>query len=243
MRLAVCWPWTSPFMFTDGAQSLLELDRPAGYETRFFRGKGWSPARRHVHCCEQALEWDAELILILGSDQLYEPDLLQRLVARIEQGYEIVAAMVPSRGYISWQPMRPFQPAVYRFARSDNVVHARPYRGMQLDSDMIEILEPKEDMERINFCGSGVLLFQRDHLLALKKPWFAESVDPETQNRFANMDSTFVWRLQSEAHATVWCDTTIKVRHLHIMEVDETFQARFADMQQGTGQPAIVPAA
>lgn len=217
-------------MYSAGAQSLLDLEHPECMETRFFRGMGWSPARRHVHCCEQALEWGADLILIVGSDQLYDRDLLKRLVGRIAEGYEVVSAAVPSRGYISWQPMRPYQPAVYRFKRSSDVVHARPYRGMQLDGDMIEILEPKEPMERINFIGSGVLMFHRDHLLALRKPWFFESVDPETQNRFANMDSTFVWRLQTEAHATVWCDTTIKVRHLHLMEVDETFQERFADL-------------
>ena len=47
--------------------------------------------------------------------------------------------------------------------------------------------------------------------------------------RVADMDTRMVWRLAFEVGAQVWVDTTIKVRHLHTFEIDDTFQDRFAD--------------
>lgn len=240
-KLVVGWPWVSPFVFSAFADSLSKLRHPRGWNVEFVRGTGWSPARRHMHICEQALDRDADLILIVGADQIYEPDLLERLVSRAEEGYEVVSALVPCRGYVGWQQMRPFQPMAWRFKKSNENQPIRPYRGMLPDRDMLELIEPAGgEMQTINFIGSGVLMFHRDHLLALKKPWFFERIDPETQIRLASMDTTFVWRLQSEAFAKVWCDTTIKVKHLHIFEIDETYQDRFSDWAEpGQGDPQI----
>ena len=43
------------------------------------------------------------------------------------------------------------------------------------------------------------------------------------------MDTRFSWRLQWEAGATLWVDTSITVKHLHIFAIDDTFSERFAD--------------
>jgi hypothetical protein len=240
-KLAVIWPWFSPFTFTGFTESMLALEHPEGWDVKFIRGHGWCSARRHIDGCEKACAWGADLLLIVGSDQTYPEDMLSRLVTRFQEGYEVVAALVPSRGSVPWVPMRPFQPMAYRFKPNGNV--PRQYRGFVLDGDMIEIVEPKLDvpMERIDFCGSGVLMFHRDHLLALDKPWFSEHCDPETYERIANMDSRFVWRLKCEAGAQVWLDTTIKVRHLHVMPIDETFQYRFEDWRNDEVPPNYDP--
>lgn len=238
MKLAVGYPWYSPFIWTATTDSLLSLKHPLGVQVKFFRGGGWSPARRHTHICEQALEWGADLICIVGSDQVYDEDLLERLIARHQEGYEVVSALVPCRGYFHWQDMRPFQPMAWRFRKSNQIDPIREFEGQS--GDMIEYIRPEDgEMQRINFIGSGVFMFHRDHLAMMKRPWFFEKVDPETQNRTASMDTTFCWRLQSEAHATVWVDTTIKVKHLHTFEVDETFQNRFADWADGGGDPNV----
>lgn len=242
MKLAACYIWQSPFMYTEAAASLLRLTHPPGHDTAFFRGKGWGPARRHIDACEQALAWGADLLVILGADQTYPPDLLCRLVQRFEDGYDVVAAMVPMRGHVGWQGTRPFQPVAWRWKRHDSPQAVRQYRGQQQDGDMLELVErcPDEPMQRIDFIGSGVLLFHRDHLLSLKRPWFFEQIDHETQQRTACMDTRFVYRLQMEAGARIWCDTSIPVRHLHIFPIDDTFQDRFADWAQpGQGDPTI----
>ena len=77
---------------------MLKLRHPEGVEVDFFQGRGWSPACRHNHAVEQGMAWGADHLVILGADQVYEPDLLERLMARRREGYEVVAALVPTRG-------------------------------------------------------------------------------------------------------------------------------------------------
>lgn len=250
MRLAVCTPWTSPFVWTRYVDSMLNLERPAEVrnilgrveplEVRFFRGSGWCPAKRHLSACVQALEWGADLICIVGADQVYEPDMLRRLVARWEQGYEVVAALVPARAFIGWQDMRPFQPMAWRIKRTAGA----SIDGLNLagiTSAHVEVIDPAAgEMQEVNFIGSGVLMFHRSHLEAMTFPWFTETYDPATMERTASMDTRFVWALQVEAGARVWVDTTIRVKHLHAFEIDETFSDRFADWAHpGVGDPQL----
>jgi len=241
-KLGIVLPWSSPFMFSLTVDSLLNLRHPHGIELRHFRSSGWCPAARHINGCAAAMRWGADLILILGTDQVYDEDLLCRLVARWKEGYEVVSALVPARGFVGWQQMQPFQPMAWRLkANAPGDLTYRVFGGQHDTPDLLEAIDPKAgNMQRIHFIGSGVLLFHRDHLLALKRPWFSEMVDPLSYNRLANMDCRFVWRLHHEAHAQVWVDTTIKVKHLHVFPIDETYSARFADWAEpGQGDPTI----
>lgn len=227
-------------MWTACVDSMLNLRHPAGHDVRFVRGGGWCSASRHIRGCRAAMDWGADYIVIVGSDQVYEPDMLERLIARMDEGYEVVAAMVPARCYVGWQEMRPFQPMAWRFKTMQQLGtnNARPYRGMMRDGDMVEVVEPNDDepMQRIHFIGSGVLMFRREHLEALKEPWFFETFNPETYDRLASMDTKFVWRLQVEAFADVWLDTSIEVKHIHPFEIDRSYQHRFTDwMEPGVG--------
>jgi len=231
-------------MFTDFVDATLQMEHPPGCDVRFFHGTGWCPARRHISLCEKALRWGADLICIIGADQVHPPDMLPRLMRRWEEGYEVVSALVPCRGYLHWQPMEPFQPMAWRFKTNDETgsIMVREYRGMDLDGDMMHVIDPADgEMQRVNFIGSGVIMFHRDHLLALERPWFKETVEFESQQRIANMDCTFVWRLQWEAHARVWVDTTIKVKHCHVFKIDDTFSSRFGDWKIEDGERSICP--
>ena len=189
--------------------------------------------------CLQAIEWGADLICIIGADQLHPTDMLDRLIDRYEQtGGQVISAMVPFRGYRNDQEMKPFQPMGWRIASKGM---PRECRGMTLDPEMFVPIDPANgEMQRVDVIGSGVLMFHRDHIQALAKPWFFYKVDIETMQRAADMDTKFVWRLGMEAGAEVWCDTTIMVKHLHIFEIDETFNDRFADWAvPGSGDQKI----
>lgn len=237
VKLAVCYPWDSPFVFTECFDSILNLKAPADVEIRYIRGVGWCPSRRHNDLCEKALDWGADLILIIGADQVYPEDMLHKLIEHWRGGCEAVSALVPFRGHVAWQEMKPFQPLGWNL-KCEGV---REFRGQQQDPDMFVPVDPAAgDLQRVQIIGSGVLMFHRDHLLSLEQPWFADKPEPKTWHRIADMDSRFVWRLQQEAGATLWVDTTINVKHLHIFKVDETFQDRFADWgEPGRGDPDI----
>ena len=238
MKLAVGPAWGSPFIWTAAVKAMLNMAHPSGWDVRWFFGEGWCPARRHTDLCEKALAWGADLICFAGADQVHPPDMLPRLVERHRQGYEVVGALVPARGYIEWMTMRPFQPMAWRLKRG---LPAYPFRGYSLDKDKVEIIDPAEgEMIQVNWIGSGVLSFPTVLLSYLKKPWFFETIQRETYTRYANQDVNFVWRLQEEADAKVWVDTTLRVTHLHPFEIDETFQTRFDDWKTpGVGDPDI----
>ena len=228
-KLAIGYPWVSPFIWTQFMENAVNLERPQN--SRWFRGKGWCPARRHADICEKAVEWGASHILILGSDQVHPENMIPRLIKRIEDdGCEVITALVPTRGNVPAMNMKPFQPMAWRWKPN---IEPREYRGYQQDHDMIEVINPDDgDLQKIDFIGSGVLMFSVDHLLAMKKPWFFEQFDAETYVRQASMDTRFVWKLQTIAGAQVWVDTTIYTGHINQFIIDRSYQDRFGDWQE-----------
>lgn len=228
-RIALVTPWSSPFIWskfsTNLAKMIARFRRP-GWEIDFFAGNGIDPAARHVDMCLQALDWGADLICIIGADQVHPLDMIDRLIDRWVEYDGVWSALVPFRGYVSWQDMKPFQPMGWQIKTNGT----KEFRGYSQTPEMFVPIDPANgDVQRVDIIGSGVLMFHRDHLLSLKKPWWYYRVDPETMQRVADMDTKMVWRLREEVGAKVWVDTTIKVKHLHTFEIDETFQDRFDD--------------
>jgi hypothetical protein len=228
-KLAIGYPWVSPFIWTLFAENAMNLQRPRN--SRWFRGRGWCPARRHIDICEQAIKWGASHILIVGSDQVHPEDMIPRLIKRVEEDdCEVITALVPSRGHVPHQNMKPFQPLAWRF-KSNKA--PEEYRDMEQDGRMIEVIDPSAgDLQKIDFIGSGVLMFPVDDLLMLPKPWFVEHFQPDNMNRRASMDTRFVWELKSKAGANVWVDTTIQVGHINPFVIDRTYQDRFGDWKE-----------
>lgn len=233
--LAVGYPWASPFIWTLTAENLMNLARPPDIPVRFVRGHGWCPARRHIDICEKAILQGASHILILGSDQVHPEDLIPRLVSRIENDRcDAICAMVPTRGHVPGQNTGPFQPMAWRFKEN---TEPRQYRSMQEDGDMVELITPAGgDLQRVDFIGSGCILFPTEALRYIRRPWFGEKFTPDRYAREATMDTTFAWRLWWEAEVRLWVDTTIKITHLNIFEIDDTYQHRFSDwVESGYG--------
>jgi len=228
-KLAVVYPWESPFILSAGVERFLNMQAPPGYEVRWFRGRGWCQARAHNDGFEKALDWGADLICTLDSDQIHPEDMLVRLVERIEGGCDAVSCLVPFRGFASRQKMVPFQKMAWRKVGD----------GVKVPAVAIDIGDG--DLQKIDFIGSGVILFKAEDLKRLKKPWFWDRIeDGERLIRRPGGDVSFVWALQRELGVQMWVDTTIDIKHLHIFEVDETFPERFADWSHpGAGEAAI----
>lgn len=224
-RLAICFPGDTASMFTAAFHSMVNIKAPPGCEVRWFRGIGWCQARRRTHACEQALEWGAELIAELDIDQVYEPDILSRLVARFDEGYPIVAAMVPLRGYVAASKAKPFQRAAWRSTEGGRA---------------FEPVDPNEgDIQEAEFPTSACVLFSSNDLKRLPKPWYFNKYDPKTWELVAGEDGTFFYRMREQLGVKSYVDTTIRVKHAHVFEIDETYPERFADWAEGSGDPVI----
>ena len=224
MKLAVCYPGETPMVFMAFVESALDLQRPAGYEIKWFRGLGWCQARRRNHAAEQALAWGADLIVTLDIDQVYEPDILCRLVSRVDEGYHMVAAMVPSRGYVQGTGMKPFQRLAWKLE----------------DKKFVPVDVGDGTMQKCEFPTSAAMIYRAGDLQKIGKPWYYFKYDQETWKQIHGEDAAFALRFQREAGVQAWVDTTIRVKHAHVFQIDETFSDRFDDWSTpGNGDPSI----
>lgn len=209
-KLCIGYPWNSPFFWTRVMDNYLSLARPDN--SFWVRGGGWCSARQHNHICEQAIEGNASHVLILGADQIHPVDIVLQLIAHIESGIDVIASLVPANG--KPDGLRFFERAAWK---EDGIKH-------------FEKIDPDgQPVQEISCIGSGVLLFPAEALQTLQTPWFQEDIDQATYQRTPCMDSRFVWRLKHEAKVSIFVDTTINVKHLIPMEVDDTFKERFND--------------
>jgi hypothetical protein len=209
-------------VFIAAFASMVNIESPEDCEVRWFRGAGWCQARRRTHACEQALEWGADLIAQFDIDQVYEPDVLKRLLARIDEGCEVVAAMVPCRGYIKVSKIRPFQRL-----------------GWKIVDGTFEPIDPSDgDLQEAEFPTSACAMFSAGLLEKLGQPWYFVKHDPKTYALSRAEDGMFFYRLK-KLGVKSWVDTTIRVEHLYTFRIDETFSERFADWAESGGDPEI----
>ena len=219
IKLAIMIPWGLDMIWRKTWETYEALEKPPKHKLIF--GTGRTPARRHEVGCELAFEWGASHILILGGDQTYpEKDMIRKLFNWMEvkdindwmQRKQVVNCLVPIRGHKPGQGTRPFQPI-----------------GMTLDGDTGEEIAITRDMGPIikaAIIGTGVMLFEADILEDMKKPWFNDGHMPNSNSVKLMQDVAFVKRL-NEMGCTVWCDTQIIVKHLVVLEADDSFMWRF----------------
>ena len=212
-------------VFMAAFQSIVNIEAPAGYDVKWFRGVGWCQARRRTDACEKALEWGADLICQLDVDQVYEPDVLKRLVARHDEGYRVIAAMVPGRQFVKASKLKPFQKLAWRSTENGK--------------DFEPVTAADGEVVRCEFPTSACVLFPASVLRELPQPWYAFKYDEKTQRVKTGEDAFFFIRLARQG-IPAYVDTTIRVGHCHTFTIDETFPDRFADWaEEGKGEPEI----
>lgn len=234
-KIGIITAWDSPFVYTAPMFNMLNWERPEGYQVKHIMGVGWCPANRHNDGVEKAQKWGADLIMFNGADHLCPKDIIPRMVKRIDEGWDMVQAMIPSRGIcgvsgipfdsISYRiegPMPEYQPMIYAKRES------------------VKIIDKDGEPQQSSVCGTGDIMMKAEILNGMVKPYFTEVLKPDKlYGRWPVQDSTFVYNCTVIAGARMLCDTTIKLRHIDIFPIDETYSERFKDK---TGNPEWSPA-
>ena len=224
-KIAVCTAWGSPFTWTTPAYNMANWKRPDGIDVRFFPGYGRDPAARHSWGVNSAIKWGATHIMFFGADQVCDGDILVKFVKHLEDGWSMVTGITPARGFIDIRGdgnAVPFPMVAWKWKEGAE-------RRMSVKS-----LEPIEKSDgpyqECAIVGSGAIIFPVELIQALKKPWFREMDADDDGFRQAAMDTTWCYRMVTEAGGRMLCDLTVRIRHLDIFPIDETFSERFADL-------------
>jgi len=226
-KLGVIVPWDSPFMFTAAAFNMMNWERPEDFEVKYIMGVGWCPAARHNDGVAKAQEWGADLVLFNGGDHLCPKDILKRMVARIDEGWDMVHAMPPSRGVCGWN-RKPFQ------AQSYKIVGPIPKENavLMMPPDSIKVLTYDDDPQQTHISGTGNLMMKMAIFEGMERPYFKEFIKADGRySRHLVQDSNFSLRCTVDSGAKMFCDTSIHIVHLDIFGIDETFQDRFLDKE------------
>jgi len=151
--------------------------------------------------CKQALQIDADYVLFLDSDMVFEPDLLERMMKHMEDGKDIVTGLYFRRG-------SPFTPVIFK--------EFIPGEGK--DETVVKGYEdyPAGEIFEVAACGGGALMISKKVLVDVAlnyHTWF----DPIFH---AGEDMSFCWRAR-ELGYKIWCDSTIPLGHVGQMIVTE----------------------
>ena len=225
VKIAVCVPWETPFFWTATAFNMLNWDRPENSEVNFILGVGWCPAARHNDAVVKAQAWGADLVMFNGPDHLCPFDVLIRMLARIREGWDMVHAMPPCRGVVGYDGI-PFKAISYKVVgplpKDGAILHASP--------KSIEVVTYDDEPQQTHIGGTGNLMMKMEIFDGLQKPYFEEVIKKDgLYSRYCVQDSQFVYRCTVESGARMFCDTTIRLIHLDVFGIDQTYTERFID--------------
>ena len=181
------------------ARSLAELKRDSDSTLQFMVGSLIYESRNAL--AMSALEMKADLVLWLDSDIVFSPDLLERLLADISSGRDIVTALYFSRQY-------PYPPVIYSKT------------GFENDKPVCETYHdyPSDTVFKVEGCGFGAVLM-KTRVLA--------DINSRFDNFFAPLigfgeDLSFCIRAR-ECGYDIWCDSGIRTGHLGRLTITEDY--------------------
>lgn len=149
----------------------------------------------------RALEWDADYVLWLDSDMVFEPDLLERLMADLED-YD--ADMVSG---LYFRRIIPYTPVLFdRLDISGEITYWTEFKKIP------------DDVFEVGGCGFGCVLMKTDVIY---------DVFGKYQNCFAPLGNTgedlaFCWRARECGHR-ILCDPNVACGHVGSVVISREF--------------------
>lgn len=152
---------------------------------------------------EKACNQGFDRILFLDSDMVFEPDLYERLSARLDEGYDFVTGLYFSR-------RMPIIPMIY------NEVMFREKDGRKIPVCTEFSDYPKDSFFQIKGCGFGGCMMSTKMLLEIGKKFGL----PFSPVLGFGEDLSFCLKAE-QAGFELYCDSTIKMGHMSHCIVQE----------------------
>ena len=186
-------------------KSLLSL-RHNGVEFCFSMNSLVYDARNSI--AKKACEEGFDRVLWIDSDMVFEPDLYDRLSARLDEGYEFVTGLYFSR-------RMPILPIIY----SD--VFMQEKNGVQIQKSIEYADYPRDSFFEVKGCGFGGCMMTTKLLLDIATKYGL----PFSPVLGFGEDLSFCLKA-TEAMHKIYCDSSIKLGHMSHCIVQETDYVR-----------------
>ena len=142
----------------------------------------------------EAVNTGADRVLWIDSDMAFEPDLLQRLNADIDAGYDIVSSICFKRQY-------PLTPVIYKTLDRETS-QAEPYRDY-----------PRDALFPVAACGFGAVMTTTDIIRRIGD-------NPFNLMGHLSEDLSFCAKATAVG-GKIACDSRVKVGHIGYITYDE----------------------
>ena len=150
----------------------------------------------------KAVEEGFDRVLWLDSDMVFEPDLMQRLSARLDEGYDMVTGLYFKR-------RQPVEPVIYKSCGSS-----------EKDGILIPFAEAYNDypdgLFPVAACGFGGVMMKTELIREVAEKYGL----PFSPILGFGEDLSFCCKVAKLGHA-MYCDSTIKLGHVGFKEYNE----------------------
>lgn len=171
-----------------------EPDLPIGRFTR-------DVANNRNDIIRQALKDGVSHVIMLDTDQIYQPDIIIKMAAWAARGKDIVIGPVHRRYDPFELILMRGQPDAYEY-----IPDKEKYSGKLIEVDA---------------AGTGCIMFSMLTVLDLKDPWF--SLDDKTPSgKEIGEDIGFCWKLRQKGYR-IWADTSIEIGHMAEIVINREF--------------------
>ena len=178
--------------------SFVAMNKPEGTEVAIASCSLIYEARHTL--AKKAIDDGFDRVMWLDSDMVFEPDLLNRLSADLDQGLDFVTAVYFSR-------KNPINPIVYE------VCHPTPLKGGGTFPTVKSFQEIPDGLFEIEGCGFGAAMMTTDLIRrVLPLPFYP-------MDRYGE-DLSFC-RKAREIGAKLYCDGRIKLGHIGTTIINE----------------------
>ena len=180
-------------------QSLLYLDKPDDTHVSVATGSLIYDSRNML--LERALNNGADRILWLDSDMTFQPDVLARLNADIDEGCEIVTGLYTKR-------VKPFTPVIYKDC------YVKDEDGYKLPTATCYTDYPRDSLFEVAACGFGCVLMTGAAAIKIIQKLGGKLFMPVAG---FGEDMSFCMRA-AHVGVKIWCDSRIKLGHVGYKE-------------------------
>lgn len=186
------------------AESLVKMN-PVGLTVPSFQSGSLIYDSRNS-LARRAVDEKTDFVLWLDSDMVFQPDLLNDLMADAEKGMSMVCGLFHMR-----RP--PYRPCLYKVLR----------QGLTADENTVEHYDdhPKDEPFQIEGCGFAAVLMRTEVLMAV----FGKYHQAFSPLPGFGEDLSFCIRARGCGYK-LWCDPRVKVGHkAHTIVTEHTFDA------------------